>query len=147
MKNLSLEVKRVVRATPERIYRARTDPTQLRQWQCPEGMTVKSAEANGHVGGKYEVTMMSPDGSEHPVHGEFIELIPNERIALSWNYWWGEEARSTTQITVSLLPINPDETQITLLHEHFQYDEDRDDHRDGWTSALVNLERHLTEPT
>ncbi|MBX3095423.1 MAG: SRPBCC domain-containing protein [Fimbriimonadaceae bacterium] len=145
MKNLSLEVKRIVNATPERIYRAWTDAEQLRQWHCPEGMTVKSAETPGTAGSTYEITMVSPDGSEHPVHGEFTELVPNERIVLTWNYIWGGETRPTTQITVSLLPINPSETQITLLHEYFQYEEDRDDHRDGWTSALANLDHYLAD--
>ncbi len=73
----TLRMERVFNTTPEKLYKAWTDPGQLVQWWGPEGFTVPVHDINAKVGGSYRTTMAAPDGSEHTVSGVFKELVPN----------------------------------------------------------------------
>jgi hypothetical protein len=56
---LALVVRRVIRATPERLFEAWTEPTQILGWWGPEGATCEGAEVDLRVGGRYGSTTRS----------------------------------------------------------------------------------------
>jgi uncharacterized protein YndB with AHSA1/START domain len=72
---------RVLRAPPERIYRAFLDAGAMVKWLPPHGFTGKVHELNAKVGGTYKMSFTNfSTGNSHSFGGKFIELVPNERI-------------------------------------------------------------------
>lgn len=83
MSNLSNTVRlhRVLRATPERVYRAFLDPDAMAKWLPPHGFTGKVVEMDARVGGGYKMSFTNFNtGSSHSFGGVYKELKPNERI-------------------------------------------------------------------
>ena len=72
---------RVLRATPERVYRAFLDPDALAKWMAPNGFTAKVHHLDPRVGGTYKMSFTNfTSGKSHSFGGEYLELVPNERI-------------------------------------------------------------------
>jgi uncharacterized protein YndB with AHSA1/START domain len=72
---------RVIRATPERVYRAFLDADAMAKWLPPNGFTGKVHCLDAKVGGTYKMSFTNfTTGQSHSFGGEYLELIPNERI-------------------------------------------------------------------
>lgn len=72
---------RVLRAPPERIYRAFLDADALAKWLPPHGFTGKVHRLDARVGGRYEMTFTNfSAGGGHSFGGEYLELVPGERL-------------------------------------------------------------------
>lgn len=72
---------RVLRATPERVYRAFIDPDAMAKWLPPDGFTGRVHEMNAVVGGSYRMSFTNfSSGKSHAFGGTFLELSPGERI-------------------------------------------------------------------
>lgn len=72
---------RVLRATPERVYRAFIDPDAMAKWLPPNGFTGRVHEIDARVGGRYRMSFTNfTTGSKHHFGGEYLELTPNKRI-------------------------------------------------------------------
>lgn len=72
---------RVLRATPERIYRAFLDADALAKWLPPNGFTAKVHDLDARVGGGYRMSFTNfATGHSHAFGGEYLELVPHERI-------------------------------------------------------------------
>lgn len=81
MSTNTLKLHRVLRAPPERIYRAFLDADAMAKWLPPHGFTGKVHELNAKVGGRYRMSFTNfSTGQSHAFGGEFLELVPNERI-------------------------------------------------------------------
>jgi uncharacterized protein YndB with AHSA1/START domain len=71
----------VLRATPDRIYRAFLDPDAMAKWLPPNGFTGRVHHADPRVGGTYKMSFTNfTSGHSHSFGGEYLELVPNERI-------------------------------------------------------------------
>jgi len=72
---------RVIRATPERLYRAFLDADAMAKWLPPHGFTGKVHHLNARVGGTYRMSFTNfSTGQSHAFGGEYLELTPNQRI-------------------------------------------------------------------
>lgn len=77
----TVRLHRVLRATPERVYRAFLDPEAMVKWLPPHGFTGKVHHLDAKVGGTYKMSFTNfTTGSSHSFGGEYLELVPNERI-------------------------------------------------------------------
>jgi uncharacterized protein YndB with AHSA1/START domain len=77
----TVELHRVLRATPERVYRAFLDPTALVKWLPPNGFTGEVHHVDAKVGGTYRMSFTNfSTGNSHSFGGEYLELTPNELI-------------------------------------------------------------------
>ena len=77
----TVRLHRVLRATPERVYRAFLDPDALVKWMAPNGFTAKVHHMDPRVGGTYKMSFTNfTSGKSHSFGGEYLELVPNERI-------------------------------------------------------------------
>ena len=77
----TIRLHRVLKTTPERLYRAFLDPEALVKWMAPHGFTGKVHSIEPRVGGKYKMSFKNfSTGSSHSFGGEYLELVPNERI-------------------------------------------------------------------
>src|SRR5580698_5471628 len=67
-------------APRELVFKAWTDPKHLAQWWGPRGFTNPVCEWDVRVGGKIYDVMRAPEGQEHPMGGEFREIVPPEKL-------------------------------------------------------------------
>ena len=77
----TVKLHRVLRSTPERVYKAFLDPEAMAKWLPPNGFTGKVYEMDARVGGKYRMSFTNfSTGASHSFGGEYVELVPDKRI-------------------------------------------------------------------
>ena len=77
----TIRLQRVLRATPERVYRAFLDADALVKWMPPNGFTGKVHHLDAKVGGTYKMSFTNfTTGKSHSFGGSYLELKPHERI-------------------------------------------------------------------
>jgi uncharacterized protein YndB with AHSA1/START domain len=134
---------RLIRAPRQKVYNAWLDPKIRTQWWCaaPE-MKPGVCEIDASVGGRYRVGMVAPDGKEHIVVGEFIELNPPNKLAFTWTWETNPSFGSNSQVTVEFFDATfKDEpaTELLLTHERLTKPLERSDHTTGWLGCLKSL--------
>ena len=144
---VGFELQRRFRASPERIFRAWTQPVALREWWCPPGWIAAAIEIDLRIGGNYRIAMSRAGraGSEVSVSGQFLEVRPPERLAYTWR-WEGAFAEMPETLVTLELSGSGGETLLTLRHENFVDLGLRQQHRSGWISACDRLDRLVTPP-
>ena len=81
MSTSTVRFHRVLRAAPEKIYRAFLDPDAMAKWLPPNGFTGKVHHMDAKVGGTYRMTFTNfTSGHSHSFGGTYLELVPHERI-------------------------------------------------------------------
>ncbi|KAF1721045.1 SRPBCC family protein [Pseudoxanthomonas wuyuanensis] len=77
----TVRLHRVLRATPERIYRAFLDGDAMAKWLPPHGFTCKVHHLDATIGGTYKMSFTNfSTGQTHAFGGKYVELTPHERI-------------------------------------------------------------------
>lgn len=77
----TVQLHRVLRADPERIYRAFLDADAAAKWLPPYGFTCRSEHLDAKVGGTFRMSFTNfATGHSHSFGGEYLELVPNEKI-------------------------------------------------------------------
>ena len=77
----TIKLHRVLRATPDRVYRAFLDADAKAKWLPPNGFTGKVHSIDAKVGGSYRMSFTNfTTGKSHSFGGTYVELVPNERI-------------------------------------------------------------------
>ena len=80
----TVQFHRVLRATPERIYRAFLNADALAKWLPPHGFTGKVHHIDPRVGGTYKMSFTNfSTGQSHSFGGTYLEMVPNERLRWS----------------------------------------------------------------
>lgn len=81
MSTNSVRLHRVLRTTPEKLYRAFLEPDAMAKWLPPNGFTCKVHHMDAKVGGTYKMSFTNfTTGQSHSFGGKYIELIPNQRM-------------------------------------------------------------------
>jgi uncharacterized protein YndB with AHSA1/START domain len=77
----TVRLHRVLRAAPERVYRAFLDPGAMAKWLPPHGFTGKVHHVDARLGGAYKMSFTNfATGHSHAFGGTFLELVPHERL-------------------------------------------------------------------
>jgi uncharacterized protein YndB with AHSA1/START domain len=77
----TVRLHRVLRTTPEKVYRAFLDADAMVKWLPPHGFTARVHHLDARVGGTYKMTFTNfTTGHGHSFGGTFLELVPHERI-------------------------------------------------------------------
>src|SRR5437870_11312555 len=77
----TIRLHRVLRASPEKIYRAFLDPDAMAKWLPPNGFTGKVHQMDARVGGSYKMSFTNfSTGKSHSFGGTYVALTPHERI-------------------------------------------------------------------
>ena len=81
MSSHTIRLHRVLRGTPERVYRAFLDADALTKWLPPHGFTAKVHHMDPKVGGTFKMSFTNfTTGKSHSFGGSYLELVPHERI-------------------------------------------------------------------
>lgn len=77
----TIRLHRVLRATPDRVYKAFLDPDAMVKWLPPNGFTGKIHQMDARVGGIYKMSFTNfSSGKSHSFGGKYVELTPHERL-------------------------------------------------------------------
>lgn len=77
----TVKLHRVLRAKPDRVFRAFTDPDAMAKWLPPNGFTGKVHEMDAQVGGRYRMSFTNfSTAKSHAFGGEFLEIVENKRL-------------------------------------------------------------------
>jgi len=102
----TVKLHRVLRATPERVYRAFLDADAMAKWLPPNGFTGKVHHMDAKVGGTYKMSFTNfPSGKSHSFGGKYLELKPNEKIRYT-DAFDDPNLPGTMQTTVSLTKVS-----------------------------------------
>lgn len=138
----SLEVRRTVRASPERVYDAWTTPDALARWFAPSADFTTIVHAlDLRVGGQYRIEMRHSSGASHVAVGNYRELVRPVRLSFSWR--WEDSPMTDTVVTIELTPVGTS-TDLVLRHTDFSTEADRDEHLKGWTGCLARIDDTTT---
>jgi uncharacterized protein YndB with AHSA1/START domain len=137
---LTLVVRRVIAASPERLFEAWTTPAQFRAWWGPRGVRCIHAEIDPRVGGSYRIGNRLPGGEVLWIVGEFLEVAPGQRLVFTWRR--EPESAPTEHVTVRFEPRGA-ATEVIVVHERIASDGVRDEHEQGWLGCLAGLEAYL----
>ena len=81
MSTSTIRLHRVLRAAPEKIYRAFLDADAMAKWSPPHGFTGKVHQLEAKIGGTYKMSFTNfTTGKTHSFGGKYLELVPHERI-------------------------------------------------------------------
>jgi uncharacterized protein YndB with AHSA1/START domain len=140
-----VEVKRVFQAPLALVYQAWTDPKMMNAWYHPNHEMTSVCTTAVRAGGRYEVQMHPKEGKPYIVAGRYQEVIPGEKLVFTWRWQHdeGEEPNEETLVTVQFRTIDTAQTEITLRHERFGSDEERDGHAWGWQETFDRLSETL----
>jgi uncharacterized protein YndB with AHSA1/START domain len=106
MASHTIQLHRVLRAPPERIYRAFLDADAMAKWLPPHGFTCKVHALDARVGGQHRMSFTSfATGHAHSFGGTYVELVPHERIRYT-DRFDDPNLPGEMQVTISLKPVS-----------------------------------------
>jgi len=112
----TVRLHRVLRAPPERIYRALLDADAMVKWSPPNGFTARVHHLEARVGGTFKMSFTNfTTLQSHTFGGEYLELIPNERIRYT-DKFDDPNLPGTMKTTVTLLPVSCG-TELSVVQE------------------------------
>ena len=138
----AVQLTRVLRAAPEAVFSAWTEPALLEQWWAGVGgWTDAHAEIALRVGGHYRFTMRDARGSVDGVGGVYTDVSRPERLGFTWT--WDDEPSAMRGSAGSLVDIVLRETavgtQLTLTHTGLGSKTVKELHDEGWNALLTSL--------
>jgi len=116
MATYTVRLHRVLRATPERVYRAFLEPEAMSKWLPPNGFTGKVHHMDAKVGGTHKMSFTNfTSGKSHSFGGEYVELGPHERIRYT-DRFDDPNLPGEMQITVTLKKVSVG-TELNIVQE------------------------------
>jgi uncharacterized protein YndB with AHSA1/START domain len=112
----TVRLHRVLRTTPEKVYRAFLDPDAMVKWLPPNGFTGRMHHLDAKVGGTYKMSFSNfTTGQSHSFGGSYLELVPNERIRHT-DRFDDPNLPGEMQTTVSLKKVSVG-TEVSIVQE------------------------------
>ena len=140
----TVRLHRVLRATPERVYKAFVDPDAMVKWLPPYGFTGKVHSMDARVGGGYRMSFTNfGTGKSHSFGGTYVELTPHERIRYT-DRFDDPNLPGEMQVTVTFRPVSCG-TELSILQEGIPAVIPAEMCYLGWQESLAMLAQ-LVEP-
>ena len=145
MPSNTVKLHRVLRATPDRVYRAFIDPDAMAKWLPPHGFTGKVHSMDARVGGGYKMSFKNfTTGDSHSFGGKFLELVPGERLRYTDQFDDPNlPGEMVTTVTIKKVSVG---VELNVVQEGIPAMIPAEQCYLGWQESLTLLER-LVEPT
>ena len=140
----TIRLHRVLRAAPEKIYRAFLDADAMAKWLPPNGFTGKVHQMDAKVGGSYKMSFTNfTTGKSHSFGGTYLELDPHERIRYT-DKFDDPNLPGEMRTTISLKKVSCG-TEVSIVQEGIPAVIPVEACYLGWQESLVSLAT-LVEP-
>ena len=144
MSGNTIRLHRVLRATPERVYKAFLDGDAMSKWLPPNGFTGKVDRLEAKVGGTYKMSFTNfSTGKSHSFGGEYLELVPHERIRYT-DRFDDPNLPGEMQTTITLNKVSCG-TELNIVQEGVPGVIPAEACYMGWQESLILLTK-LVEP-
>lgn len=153
-----LEITRLMDAPPPVVFKAWTDPEQMRRWWGPNGFTTPVCTIDLRPGGAWHLCMRSPEGQEYWCKGTYREIIEGERIVCTDSfsdesgaivppeeYGMSADWPTETLLTVTFAA-QGGKTNLTLRHSVPHELIQASGAEQGWSESLDRLAEHVSKP-
>lgn len=140
----TVQFHRVLRTTPEKIYRAFVDADAWTRWLPPNGFTAKMHQMDAKVGGIYKMSFTNfTTGHSHAFGGTYLELVPHSRIRYSAKFD-DPNLPGEMQTTITLKPVSCG-TELNIVQTGIPAVIPAEGCCLGWQESLLHL-ANLVEP-
>ena len=141
-----LVLSRILNAPREKVYRAWTDPEIMKQWFAPKPWSTPVVQTDVRAGGSSYIVMRSPEGSDFPNRGVYLEVVPNERLVFTDAYTtaWEPSEKPFMTVVLTFEEAGEGKTKYTARVRHWTV-ADRETHEkmgfhQGWGQCADQLE-------
>jgi uncharacterized protein YndB with AHSA1/START domain len=150
-----LVITRIFDAPPERVWKACTDPKEMKQWWGPKAFTTPFISVDLRLGGTFRYCMRSPEGKDYWGSGVYREIVPGKRIVYTDSfadekgnvvpatyYGMGSDIPLEMLVTMTFEELKG-QTKVTLHHAGMPAGPDRDGATQGWNEMFDKLVKFL----
>lgn len=144
MSSNTVKLHRVLKTTPEKLYRAFSDADAFARWLPPYGFTGHVKKLDFKVGGSYAMSFTNfTTGNGHSFGGSYLELVPNEKIRYNCRFD-GSNLPGEMQTTITMKAVSCG-TEVHIIQEGIPSMIPVEACYLGWQESLAQL-AHLVEP-
>lgn len=144
MSTHTIRLHRVVRTTPEKVYRAFLDADAMSKWLPPHGFTCKVHHLDAKIGGNFKMSFTNfTTGGSHSFGGSYLELVPHERLRYT-DKFDDPNLPGEIQVTVTLKKVSCG-TDVNIVQEGVPEVIPAEMCYLGWQDSLTQLAQ-LVEP-
>jgi uncharacterized protein YndB with AHSA1/START domain len=137
---------RVLNAPRDKVFQCWTQPDLMRQWFAPKPWSTPRAEVDLRPGGRNAITMADENGTEYPNEGQYLEIVPNEKLVFTDAFTgdWAPSAKPFFTGVLTFEDAGPGKTKYTAIARHWTV-EDAENHKkmgfhEGWGLCAAQLE-------
>src|SRR5579862_4102740 len=145
----SITLVRRIAARPTIVFEALTTAEGVAAWWAPEDVQAIMTEVDARVGGAFRIRFPTLDGEEHEACGEYLEVVPPLRLAMTWRWVFGGvvvERDNVSRIEFDLRPIDGG-VELTVTHTDLTDEASASIHGEGWVGSLGRLTRLVEKAT
>lgn len=141
-----LVLNRLLDAPAEKLFKLWTDPSSYGEWFCPKPWTVSHAACDFRPGGASRVTMKGPNGEVVENPGQYLEVIPNRKLAFTDAFvgdWKTKDGPPFMAATVTFEPEGNKTRYIATCHHWSEADRQQHEQMgfaEGWGAVADQLE-------
>ena len=135
MSDNQVVVSKVIDASREELFEAFTNPEIMSKWFYPEEDMSAEVTNTFRVGGGYVLKMHCKNGEIYTHVGEYMEIVPPEKLVFTWN----SDFVQNTVVTITFSGVDSG-TEVTISHDLLPAGEMTENHRKGWGGCLNRLE-------
>jgi uncharacterized protein YndB with AHSA1/START domain len=135
-----LVLTRTFDAPRDLVFKLWTDPKHIQHWWGPEGFTTTVHVMDVRAGGAWRYSMRGPDGNDYPFNGEFIQVVPPEKLVSIGTIHEGTEHKIWTEVSFA------DRDGKTHIRVHQIYSFESDATRGapiGWSMQFDRFAKYL----
>jgi len=134
----AVHLKQTFAAPREKVFRAWTEPEELKKWWGPAGSIVPHVEIDLQVGGSYRVGIQFPPEDVFYLSGTYREVQPPEKLVFTWRWERPDMDSGESLVTVEFHDLG-NSTVVALTHEKFPNRDIADHHNQGWNNIFENF--------
>jgi uncharacterized protein YndB with AHSA1/START domain len=138
-----VEIVRTIEAPREQVFRAWTDPDELRRWWGPGEFTCPEALVDLRPGGSYRLVMQPTAGEAMVLAGTYREVEPPARLVYTWRWETGPAADGSESLVTVEFHDRGERTELVLTHSEFPASHGPAPYQMGWEGGLVKFEALL----
>jgi uncharacterized protein YndB with AHSA1/START domain len=135
-----VELIRVIEAPREEVFRAWTEPEQIRRWWGPGAFTCPEAEVDLRPGGSYRLVMAPTEGDAFVLGGTYREVDPPVRLVYTWRWETGPAADGSESLVTVEFREHGTKTELVLTHTEFPASHGPAPYAMGWEGGLDKFE-------